>query len=142
MAAALPPPISMEFPKLVMSAGEVSGTAVRCWGSAPCVRRKSLQCHRITEWSGLAGPSVGHPAQPPAAAGSPRAGCTAPRPGGKASCRHREFGAVVSVVWHLPERRNRDKVLHTLRFQCSAALNTTCWRWSGRDLAANPCSFI
>jgi len=25
---------------------------------------------------------VGHPAQPPAEAGSPRAGCTAPRPGG------------------------------------------------------------
>jgi len=25
---------------------------------------------------------VGHPAQPPAQAGSPRAGCTAPRPGG------------------------------------------------------------
>ena len=38
--------------------------------------------HRITEWSGLAGPSVCHPAQPPAEAGSPRAGCTAPRPGG------------------------------------------------------------
>ena len=38
--------------------------------------------HRITEWSGLAGTSVGHPAQPPAQAGSPTAGCTAPRPGG------------------------------------------------------------
>ena len=31
---------------------------------------------------GLEGSSVGHPAQPPAEAGSPRAGCTAPRPGG------------------------------------------------------------
>ena len=38
--------------------------------------------HRITEWSGLAGPSMGHPSQPPAEAGSPRAGCTAPCPGG------------------------------------------------------------
>ena len=38
--------------------------------------------YRIPAWSGLAGPSVGHPAQPPAQAGSPRAGCTAPRPGG------------------------------------------------------------
>ena len=36
----------------------------------------------LTEWQGLAGPSVGHPAQPPAEAGSPTAGCTAPRPGG------------------------------------------------------------
>jgi len=41
-----------------------------------------LLSHRITECSGLAGPSVGHPAQPPAQAGSPTAGCTAPRPGG------------------------------------------------------------
>ena len=38
--------------------------------------------HRMTGWSGLEGPSVGHPAQPPAKAVSPRAGCTAPRPGG------------------------------------------------------------
>jgi len=38
--------------------------------------------HRITERLGLAGTSVGHPSQPPAEAGSPRAGCTAPRPGG------------------------------------------------------------
>jgi len=36
----------------------------------------------FTEWSGLVGTSVGHPAQPPGEAGSPRAGCTAPRPGG------------------------------------------------------------
>ena len=36
----------------------------------------------ITECSGLAGTSVGHPAQPPAQAGSPRAGCTGPCPGG------------------------------------------------------------
>ena len=38
--------------------------------------------HRITECSGLAGRSVGHPAQTPAQAGSPRAGCTGPWPGG------------------------------------------------------------
>ena len=36
----------------------------------------------ITEWWGLEGTSVGHPVQPPAQAGSLRAGCTAPRPGG------------------------------------------------------------
>jgi len=35
--------------------------------------------HRITAWSGLAGTSVGHLVQPPAKAGSPRAGCTGPR---------------------------------------------------------------
>jgi len=40
------------------------------------------QNHRIPVWWGLAGTSVGHPAQPPAQAGSPTAGCTAPRPGG------------------------------------------------------------
>jgi len=40
------------------------------------------QNRRIPAWQGLEGPSVGHPAQPPAQAGSPRAGCTAPRPGG------------------------------------------------------------
>jgi len=38
--------------------------------------------HRITEWSGLEGTSVGHLVQPPTEAGSPRAGCTGPRPGG------------------------------------------------------------
>ena len=41
-----------------------------------------LAFHRIPAWSGLAGPSGGPPAQPPAQAGSPRAGGTAPRPGG------------------------------------------------------------
>ena len=38
--------------------------------------------HRIPAWQGLEGTSVGHPTRPPAQAGSPRAGCTAPRPGG------------------------------------------------------------
>ena len=47
--------------------------------AAPCRR---LPRHRITEWWGLEGTSVCPPAQPPAQAGSPRAGCTAPRPGG------------------------------------------------------------
>jgi len=41
-----------------------------------------VQNHRIPAWSGLEGTSGGHPAQPPAQAGSPTAGCTAPRPGG------------------------------------------------------------
>ena len=43
-----------------------------------------LEGERFTEseWWGLEGTSVGYPAQPPAQAGSPRAGCTAPRPGG------------------------------------------------------------
>jgi len=38
--------------------------------------------HRITEWSGLEGTSVGRLVQPPAEAGSPTAGCTGPCPGG------------------------------------------------------------
>jgi len=37
--------------------------------------------HRITEWSGLEGTSVGHPVQPPAQAGSPTVGCRGPCPG-------------------------------------------------------------
>jgi len=37
--------------------------------------------HRITECLGLEGPSVGHPTQTPAQAGSPRPGCTGPCPG-------------------------------------------------------------
>jgi len=45
-------------------------------------QHRQLLIHRITECSGLAGTSVGHPAQPPAQAGSPTAGCTGPRPGG------------------------------------------------------------
>jgi len=36
----------------------------------------------VTEWSGLAGTSVGHPVQPPAQAGPPTAGCRGPCPGG------------------------------------------------------------
>jgi len=54
-------------------------------GCLPCTLRRSAQgsspaYHRITEWQGVAGTSVGHPAQPPAQAGSPRAGCTGPHP--------------------------------------------------------------
>ena len=37
--------------------------------------------HRITEWWGLEGTSVGHPVQPPAQAGSPTVGCRGPCPG-------------------------------------------------------------
>ena len=51
------------------------------WMSFPAVAGH-LMNHRITECLGLTGASVGHPAQPPAQAGSPRAGGTAPRPGG------------------------------------------------------------
>lgn len=42
MVAALPLPLSMEFPKSVMSVGEVSGTAVHCVGSAPCAREENI----------------------------------------------------------------------------------------------------
>jgi len=50
---------------------------------SPRIAQNTAQTnHRIPECSGLEGTSVGHPAQPPAQAGSPTAGCTAPRPGG------------------------------------------------------------
>jgi len=45
---------------------------------------------RITAWWGLEGTSVGHPAQTPAQAGSPRAGCTGPCPGGSGISREKE----------------------------------------------------
>jgi len=48
----------------------------------PTLTAHRRENHRIPAWWGLAGPSVGHPAQPPAEAGSPRAGCRGPCPGG------------------------------------------------------------
>ena len=64
------------------------GGRVSCNFSEVCHCKHAYQVlygiddHRIAECLGLEGTSVGHPAQPPAEAGSPRAGCTAPRPGG------------------------------------------------------------
>jgi len=50
--------------------------------SAKRMNIKKTIFHRITEWEGLEGPSGDHPAQPPAEAGSPTAGCRGPCPGG------------------------------------------------------------
>ena len=82
----------------VCSPGVASLRAAEPGGSAPGICRAAflsllspktwarvtdlLPCHRIPARQGFEGPSVGHPAQPPAQAGSPRAGGTAPRPGG------------------------------------------------------------
>ena len=55
--------------------------------------------HRITECLGLEGPSVGHPAQPPAQAGSPRAGGTAPRPGGAGISPEKETPQPLMAAW-------------------------------------------
>jgi len=51
---------------------------------APWLRyqRKTIQKSQNPSMVGLEGTSVGHSVQPPAQAGSPRAGCTASRPGG------------------------------------------------------------
>jgi len=55
----------------------------RCWKHFVNLTSWNIsQNHRITAWLGLEGTSVGHPVQPPAEAGSPRAGCTGPCPGG------------------------------------------------------------
>jgi len=51
----------------------------------------SLRRHRIPAWQALAGPSGDHLVQPPAQAGSPRAGCTAPRPGGAGISPEKEY---------------------------------------------------
>jgi len=71
----------------VFFGGGGRGEELLACGDVGLVMRPELvfpvsQNHRLTEWSGLEGTSVGHPVQPPAEAGSPRAGCTAPRPGG------------------------------------------------------------
>jgi len=56
--------------------GDPQGGAHRRLAVSPLL----ISGHRIPAWQGLEGTSVGHPAQPPAQAGSPRAGCTAPCP--------------------------------------------------------------
>ena len=53
----------------------------------------------ITEWSGLEGPSGDPPAQPPAQAGSPRAGCTALRPAGVAISPEKETPQPLWAAW-------------------------------------------
>ena len=50
-------------------------------GYKPQLITRMQRSHRITEWSGLAGTSVGHLVQPPAQAGSPTVGCRGPCPG-------------------------------------------------------------
>jgi len=61
--------------------------------------RTGTRNHRITEWSGLEGSSVGHPVQPPAQAGSPRAGCTGPRPGGSGISPEKETPQPPWAAW-------------------------------------------
>jgi len=82
--------------------------------------RAVSQNHRITECSGLEGTSVGHPVQPPAQAGSPRAGCTGPRPG----------GAGIS-----PEKETPQPPWAA----CSRAPVSHCWKpFAGSQLAGLP----
>jgi len=60
---------------------------------------------RIPAWRGLVGTSGHHPVQPPAEAGAPTAGCTAPRPGG---------------VWVAPEKETLNTFFVLL---CQAGLH-------------------
>ena len=57
------------------------------------------QNHRVPAWQVLEGPSVGHPVQPPAEAGSPRAGCTAPHPGGSGISPEKETPQPPRAAW-------------------------------------------
>ena len=47
----------------------------------PVARLIDAALHRITEWQGLEGTSGDHLVQPPAEAGSPKAGCIGSHPG-------------------------------------------------------------
>jgi len=61
---------------------------------------RGSQNHRMyTAWLGLAGTSVGHSAQPPAQAGSPRAGCRGPCPGGSGVSPEKETPQPPWAAW-------------------------------------------
>ena len=89
------------------------GTGSACTGPSPPPQRERLPgtCvsslvslalappNRIPAWSGLEGTSVGHPVPPPAQAGSPRAGCTAPHPGGSGISPEKETPQPPWAAW-------------------------------------------
>ena len=63
-------------------AKQTSGRSGNCWDFRFNLASRGSHTENHTEWSGVKGTSVGHPAQPPAQAGSPTAGCRGPCPGG------------------------------------------------------------
>ena len=78
--------------------------------------------HRIPAWQGLAGTSVGHPAQSPAQAGSPRAGCTAPRPGGAGISPEKETPRGLGYPDHQAGQTNGNWVPDHLQVSISSAV--------------------
>ena len=66
------------------------------------------QNHRML---GLGEPSGDHPAQPPAEAGSPRAGCTGPCPGGSWISPEKETPQPLWAAWARLRHPQREEVL-------------------------------
>ena len=62
---------------------------------------------RITAWWGLEGTPGDPPAQPPAQAGSPRAGCTAPRPAGVGTSPEKETPQPLWAAWARAPSRSK-----------------------------------
>jgi len=70
---------------------------------------------------------VGHPAQPPAQAGSPRAGCTAPRPGGTGISPEKETPQPLWAAWARAPSPSEGRSSSSSSGGASSA--SVCARW-------------
>ena len=86
---------------------------------------------RITAWSGLEGTSVGHPVQPPAQAGSPRAGCTGPCPGGFWISPEKETPQPPWAAWARAPSPSEGRSSSSCSAGTSSASEGDCFLWSG-----------
>ena len=77
--------------------------------------------------AGLEGPSVGHPAQPAAQAGSPTAGCTAPRPGGSGISPEKETPQPPWAAWARVRHPQREEVLPRVQLELPISRPVPAW---------------